>query len=136
MKGDNIMQIPVGNTNINVSYTDDFAHITNDSALSKALSTQGARAVATAVKNYYSRVYRKSLNVGTTSMAIEIVGHTNPSLVSKVVGASPNVGNIVKVCCAYIVSKTDVIDTGGSSVDSNRWFWDVLANYNEFAVLV
>lgn len=121
------MQIPVGSKNINVSYTDKAAHITNDSALSAALSASGAYTVAETVKIYYQRIYRKDLNVGTTSMAIEIVGHIYPGKVCQAILDSSLVPQSVKDAAASIVKSASVIDSGETSVDNNRWFWDAIA---------
>ncbi|MBW9159464.1 hypothetical protein [Clostridium tagluense] len=123
------MQIPINTygSNINVTYTDGAAHITNDSLLVTALSAYGSHDVANSVKIYYERTLRKALNVGTTSMAIEINGHVYPDKVCKIILNSPIVAKSIKDQIASIAKSTSVIDTGEYPGDHNRKLWDVLA---------
>lgn len=124
------MKVQVGGyygTYIDVSYTTGAAHITNNSALLTALNNYGAYAVADAVKTMYQRLYYKDLKVSRTSMAIEIIGHVIPDQVCQIILNSSLVPQTVKNAAASVVRHTSVIDSGESSVDSNRWFWDALA---------
>ena len=122
------MLIPIdGSHNINVTYTDKWAHISNDSLLSTAINACGVISVANAVIIYYQRNYRKDLNISTNSMAVEINGHVFPDKVLRAVVDSPYVPTNIKIACQPIMLHTFTIDAGESSVDNNRWIWDGIA---------
>lgn len=131
LKGETIMQVPVGSytnaTNINVTYTTQAAHITNDAALKTALRNHGAMAVANAVKNYYSRTRYENLDVDTTSMAVEIHGHVVPGAAASAIKNSPIVPQLIKNQCDSILRSTNVIDSGSMAQDDNRAFWNTIA---------
>lgn len=112
---------------VEVTYTEGMAHISNDHALWHALEKYGAYNIAEVVKRKYQDIYGKSLNIGTTSMALEIIGHVVPDQVCRIISNSLIMPPGIKNTVSKITQHTTVIDSGESSLDTNRWFWDSLA---------
>ena len=76
--------------------------------------------VADNIKKAYKIAYGKNINISTESVYTELLGHLVPNLLSSQYYMNSNLWQSIK-------SHTDIIDIGESSVDSNRWVWDLIA---------
>ncbi len=119
---------------LNVTIENKVVRLTNNSNLKNLLKNESAAslAIAAELKKQYKLKQGKELKISELSIAIEICGHVHPdklaSAAANVADKIPFIGdNIANAIRNAILSHTDVIDIGESSVDSNRWLWDALA---------
>ena len=89
---------------------------TDQSTLSRVDKFADFFYIADALKESYKIAYGYDIDISTMSIAFELAGHVAPHIIG------------VNKDWEKITSHTKVIDIGISSKDSNRWFWDSLAN--------
>ena len=80
------------------------------------------------IKQDYFLIIGKELDISNNSIIIEIWGHAYASHFAKAMK------NLIKVklienIADFIINRSDIIDCGESAIDSNRKFWDILANF-------
>lgn len=128
------MNISVKGYTLKVDIENKVVRLTNNSNLKNLLKNESSASLAIALelKKQYKLKQNKALNISELSIAIEICGHVHPdklaSAAAKVANKIPLVGgSISNAIRNAILSHTDVIDIGESSVDTNRWLWDALA---------
>lgn len=115
---------------IEVVFENKVIRITNDRNLIGYLMQwgHGARELVSKSKDRYCHHMGKPLDVSTDSMTIEILGHVYPGLIAEAVAGLP-VPTSIKNFCERVLKSTCVIDCGESSIDGNRWVWDMLAPF-------
>ncbi len=134
LKGEGSMLIPIDiYNNINVTYSDKIAKISNDEELLSSLKNCGAISIAKKIKSYYENIYNRKLNIEENSIAVEIIGHVFFDRVCKTILNSSISFKLIKNICKLIVVKTETINCGESVVDNNRWFWDGVAGVDFLA---
>ena len=77
----------------------------------------------------YKKLYGRELKISRDSLAIEILGHVyldHFADLAKMLKSSP-----LKALLQEMKSRTEVIDCGERSVDSNRYVWDDLEPYKK-----
>lgn len=107
--------------------------IKNDTNLKTCLNKYGAYKIANECRYIYSTVYGKQIDIRTTSLALEIVGHVYPGDLFKILNQLP-LPSAVKNKLDSLITSTSVVDCGESNLDSNRWVWDVLTGEFYYAV--
>lgn len=95
-------------------------HIKNDDTLKLYLQTDSnaTKDLVLDTKELYFSTYLNELQVSNRSMYVEIIGHVFPDTVAKY---------LPDWLASIIIKHTSIIDSGESSVDSNRWVWDSIA---------
>lgn len=121
----NYLNININGYNVQVNFTDRCAHVLNDATLKNMLSgTQGGSLkLASAIKSTYNHYMLKPLNIDTRSIALEILGHVYPDRFLNAIISLP-IPSSIKNACQSVADHTAVIDSGESTVDSNRFVWD------------
>ncbi|KQC01449.1 hypothetical protein [Pedobacter sp. Hv1] len=80
------------------------------------------------IKQDYLNFIGESLSITNDSMVIEIWGHVYASHLAK---AARNLVQLqlIESFADFVIKRSDTIECGESEIDSNRVFWDVLANF-------
>ncbi len=118
--------------NISVAYEEKIVRIKNNSALTDFLDdpkTKGSLMLADHILKTYSQMFGYPLKISRDSLAIEILGHVyldHFADLAKMLKSSP-----LKALLQEMKSRTEVIDCGERSVDSNRYVWDDLEPYKK-----
>ncbi|RYF22606.1 MAG: hypothetical protein EOO42_08535 [Flavobacteriales bacterium] len=84
--------------------------------------------LAEQIKITYFELFAKELNITNESLIIEIWGHAYASYFARAMKNLIKL-NLVENFADFIILRSDTIDCGEAEVDSNRVFWDVLANF-------
>lgn len=85
-------------------------------------------ALVTLIKTDYVTLFKKELDISTDSLAIEIWGHVYASYFARAMKNLIKL-KLVENFADFIITRSDTIDCGEADVDSNRKFWDILANF-------
>lgn len=80
------------------------------------------------IKQDYFLITGKELDITNDSIIIEIWGHVYASHIAKAMKNLVKL-KLVENVADFIIERSDIIDCGESPIDSNRKFWDVLANF-------
>ena len=80
------------------------------------------------IKQDYQNFIGKELSITNDSIIIEIWGHVYASYFARAMKNLISL-NLLTDFADFIINRSDIIDCGESDVDSNRKFWDVLANF-------
>ncbi|RZL41309.1 MAG: hypothetical protein EOP00_25080 [Pedobacter sp.] len=80
------------------------------------------------IKTSYFELFDKELDISNDSLIIEIWGHAYASYFARAMKNLIKL-NLIENFADFIINRSDTIDCGESDVDSNRVFWDVLANF-------
>lgn len=80
------------------------------------------------IKQDYVSLMGKELEITADSMVIEIWGHVYASYLAKAIKNLIQL-QLIEHVADFIIDRSDVIDCGESDIDSNRKFWDLLANF-------
>lgn len=129
---------------ISISSTEKMVHIQTDTHLMDflALPKNGSLQLADYILEHYKTLYKEPLEINRYSLAIEILAHAYIDQFSKVlISLSENIKlPVIKNALTLlhnIQSKTEIIDCGELSIDSNRHIWDSLVPYHTaiFALL-
>lgn len=120
--------VKVNGYSLSVEFVSKIIRIKNNSSLKNMLSntSNGSGQAAYALKQEYRNAIGSSIDISSNSLAVEILAHVYPDKVAHVVEDIPGLGYLAD----KIISHTDIIDCGESSVDSNRWIWDLLAPFH------
>lgn len=129
-------QFLIRECSINVKLEPSIIHIINDEELGKLLN-DGVEATTDAlvslIKEAYSRLFGKALDISNASLAVEIWGHVYFEYLAKVTEEKTD-WKLIKQLADKITSNCEVIDCGESQADSNRFFWDMMAPFKKTIV--
>lgn len=127
-----------GNNTVNADVDSrGVVRIKNDSNLSSCISNYKYYKVANEVKWAYRCVHNEQLNITTTSLAVEILGHYKAEdlitfvQVADLIYFPPNIP--LQLILAYLKDKVkehvNIIDCGDDVIvdDSNRKIWDTIS---------
>ena len=123
-------QYELNNCKLLVCFEDRLVRIKKPRTLQKYLSEDiesRSTILVDHIKADYLVHFKKELFIDSDSLIIEIWGHVYASYFAK---ATKNLIKLklVEDAADFIINRSDTIDCGESEVDSNRKFWDVLAN--------
>lgn len=122
--------------NISIIYEDKMVRIKSDEALNKfLLSSQGPNALAEHILKNYETIFHKNLKIHIHSLAVEVIAHVFIDTLSKDIGIisdkiSHDKLELVQNVLESIRKHTRIIDCGESSVDNNRFVWDMLEPFH------
>ena len=78
------------------------------------------------IKIDYLNIYNTELKIMNASFVAEIWGHLVAYRISLWLKRHIKIGLIQKLA-KFVAFRSGVIDCGEGSIDTNRWFWDILA---------
>lgn len=81
-----------------------------------------------AIKTDYAALFDKELDINNDSLMIEIWGHVYASYFAKAIKNLIDI-KLVDNFADFVIKRSDIIDCGEADIDSNRKFWDILANF-------
>lgn len=84
--------------------------------------------LAKQIKTTYFHLFAKELNITNESLVVEIWGHAYASYFARAMKNLIKL-NLIENFADFIIERSDTIDCGEADVDSNRFFWDVIANF-------
>jgi hypothetical protein len=116
---------------LQATFGDRVIHLNNTATLRSMMANESYATVTIAkrLKSEYRNIKGSDINISDFSMAFEILGHVYPGKIADAINNVPLIGdNIRNFIYSKIGDNIAVIDMGESSVDSNRWVWDTLAN--------
>lgn len=124
-------------SNILLCYSDKIVHIKCDDNLMKYLALPGNGAVQLSryIKDSYKKFMNKDLEISEDSLAIEILAHAYVDKFADSVEklsnklTKKNENEVVQVM-EKIRDRTEIIDCGEKSIDSNRFVWDMLSPFS------
>jgi len=114
-----------------VSFEKQLIRIASPQGLQKFLSQDiemRSEILVNYIKLDYLNFIGKELAVSNDSIMVEIWGHLYASYFAK------SVKNLIRLkfirsTADLIIERSETIDCGEKEVDSNRWIWDLLANF-------
>lgn len=120
--------ISVNGYGLSVAFESKVIRIKNNSALKNMLknTSNGSGQAAYTLKQEYKKAMGSAIDISSNSLAVEILGHVYPDKVAHVVEDIPGLGYLAD----KVINSTNQIDCGESSVDGNRWVWDLLAPFH------
>ncbi|MFA6277717.1 MAG: hypothetical protein WC622_13260, partial [Pedobacter sp.] len=89
---------------------------------------QRSEVLVNSIKIDYLTFFGKELAASNDSLIIEIWAHVYASYFAKAMKNLISL-KLVEKAADFIINRSDTIDCGESEVDSNRKFWDILANF-------
>lgn len=113
-----------------VEFDNQLIRIKKPRALKKFLSEDieyRSEVLANYIKQDYFLIFNRELEITNDSLKVEIWGHVYASYFAT------GIKNLIKLklvenAADFIINRSETIDCGENEVDSNRKFWDVLAN--------
>jgi hypothetical protein len=124
---------------IKVTFEKGIAHIYNNEELWNLLNeaTEAAtEELVNSIKQSYKELYGTEFNISNESLCVEIWGHVYFEYFAIVFEKLVSL-NLIKQITHKISSYCEVIDSGESNTDNNRFFWDMLAPFkNQIASLL
>lgn len=114
-----------------VLFEEQLIRIKKPKALQKFLSTDidnRSEVLVNYIKQDYFLLIGKELVIENDSLIIEIWGHVYASYFARAMKNLIKL-KLVENVADFIIHRSDTIDCGETDVDSNRKFWDVLANF-------
>ena len=114
-----------------VIFNDRLVRIKHPKALQKFLSEDielRTETLVNQIRQDYALIIGKELSIAQDSMVIEIWGHAFASYFTKALKNLIQLKLIERIS-DFVIKRSDTIDCGESEVDSNRRFWDLLANF-------
>ncbi|MFJ7887015.1 hypothetical protein ACIQYL_02880 [Lysinibacillus xylanilyticus] len=90
---------------------------------------------AAVINAEYKKRKGRALDISEGSLSVEILGHVYPDRIGNTIKKLPLPGSI-EDAIDKILKRTEVIDCGESSKDSNRFLWDFLYNTASNLILV
>ncbi len=114
-----------------VSFEKQLIRIASPQALQEFLSQDielRSKILVNYIKQDYLNFIGKELAVSNNSIIIEIWGHVYASYLAKSVKKLIRL-KLIQPTLNLIIDRSDTIDCGEKEVDSNRWLWDLLANF-------
>ena len=114
-----------------VIYDHQLIRLKKPKALQKFLSfdiDNRSEVFANYIKQDYFLLIGKELDINNDSLIVEIWGHVYASYFARAMKNLIKL-KLVENIADFIINRSDTIDCGESEVDSNRKFWDVLANF-------
>ncbi len=119
-----------------VSFEKQLIRIASPQALQKFLSQDielRSKILVNYIKQDYLNLIGKELAISNNSIIIEIWGHVYASYLAKSVKKLIRL-KFIQSTLNLIIERSDTIDCGEKEVDSNRWIWDLLANFKGMIV--
>ena len=80
------------------------------------------------IKQDYFLIIGKELDIANDSIIIEIWGHVYASYFARAMKNLIKL-KLVENVADFIINRSETIDCGENEIDSNRKFWDLLANF-------
>lgn len=122
--------------NISFDFDEKLAQVVTDQALRSFLKEPGNQSLRLAdhLLSQYQTIYDKSLMIARDSIAIEILAHVYADSLSHeltkilLVTKSPLLPPAIKML-QKISNRTEIIDIGERSIDSDRHIWDSLVPF-------
>lgn len=114
-----------------VVFENQLISIKRPRALQKFLSEdidQRSSVFVNYIKLDYLNFIGKELVIDNESIIVEIWGHMYASYFAKALKNLIHL-QLIENFSEFILNKSEIIDCGESEVDSNRKFWDILANF-------
>jgi hypothetical protein len=114
-----------------VVFENQLIRIKKPKALQKFLTNdieERSEILVNSIKIDYLSFFGKELAISNDSLIIEIWAHVYASYFAKAMKNLISL-KLVEEAADFIIKRSDIIDCGESEVDSNRKFWDVLANF-------
>lgn len=114
-----------------VVFEHQLVRIKKPKSLQKFLSADiemRSEVLANCIKADYAAFFNKELAISNNSLIIEIWGHVYASYFAKAVKNLIDI-KLVDNFANFVIKRSDVIDCGEADIDSNRKFWDILANF-------
>lgn len=119
---------------VRVVLRDRLIQISNDEGLhgllEQDLISRTADLVAT-IKADYAKVMDKQLAISDDSLVVEIWAHVYAERFTLALKQAVDLA-IMDEVADFAVSRSEVIDCGERSKDSNRFVWDLLASFKTF----
>lgn len=119
----------IGNHPLQVNFMDkvvslDFTPYHREGELLKLY--QSSSHLVKLIKIDYLNIYNTELKIRNASFVAEIWGHLVAYRISLWLKRHIKIGLIQKLA-KFTAFRSGVIDCGEGSIDTNRWFWDILA---------
>ncbi|MNK10080.1 hypothetical protein D3C87_280950 [compost metagenome] len=119
-----IAQFPINVQFSNRVVSIDFTPYTQSEKLS--LLYQHSEDLVQKIKAEYKDSFQKELKISNASFVAEIWGHIVAYKIALWMKKNINISPVQKFA-KFAAFRSGVIDCGESKVDTNRWFWDILA---------
>lgn len=124
-------------SNILLCYSDNIVQIKCDENLMDylALPGNGALVLSRYIKENYRNYMNRDLKISEDSLAIEILAHAYADKFAETIEklsnklTKKNENEVVRVM-EKIRDRTEIIDCGEKSIDSNRFVWDMLSPFS------
>lgn len=118
--------------NIGVRMSDRVVRVENSQALKKFMGLRlgDAMLLADQLKKKYYREFDKKLEIGTVSLAVELMGHFFIQEVCLFMRRHIRwipCKKAVNRFCDWLLVHMDIIDCGEKAIDNNRFVWDLFA---------
>lgn len=114
-----------------VVFKNQLIRIKKPKALQKYLTLdidQRSEVLVNSIKIDYLSLFGKELAISNDSLIIEIWAHVYASYFAKAMKNLISL-KLVEEAADFIIKRSDIIDCDESEIDSNRKFWDILANF-------
>lgn len=102
----------------------DFTPYTQKETLSRLY--QESATIVIKIKTDYRNHYQKELKIKNASFIAEIWGHLAAYRLALWMQRNIKLWPVQKLA-KFVAFRSGVIDCGEGSIDTNRWFWDILA---------
>lgn len=119
-----------------VVFENKLIRIKKPKALQKFLSADielRSEVLVNSIKTDYAALFNKELAINNNSIIIEIWGHVYASYFAKALKNLIEV-KLIGNFADFVIKRSDIIDCGEADMDSNRKFWDILANFKSIIV--
>lgn len=123
----------IDNSRIKVSLDDGLIRLRSDKALwiylDGAAIPQTLKLVKT-IKTDYESTFGKALKISDNSLTVEIWAHVYSHYFGLLINRNHKIKWLRKILLKGI-ERAEIIDCGEKSVDTNRWFWDLISGFKK-----
>ncbi|WP_421943740.1 hypothetical protein [Pedobacter sp.] len=123
----------IDNNKIKVSLDDGLIRLKSDKALwiylDGAAIPQTLKLVKI-IKSDYDSTFGKSLKISDNSLTVEIWAHVYSHYFGLLINRNNKIKWLRKLLLKGI-ERAEIIDCGEKSIDTNRWFWDLISGFKK-----
>lgn len=119
---------------VRVVLRDGLIQISNDEGLRGLLQDDmiaRTEHLVAAVKADYEKCMDKPLAISDDSLVVEIWAHVYAERFTLALKQAVDLA-LIDAAADFVIRRSEVIDCGERSKDSNRFFWDLLASFKAF----
>lgn len=124
-------QYELSGCKLEISFSRQLVQIKGTKSLKRFLSRDienRSEVLVNAIKMDYFQFFDAELAITNDSLIIEIWGHVYAAYFAKAMEKLIQL-KVVDDMANFIINRAESIDCGESEIDSNRFFWDILANF-------